>query len=146
MHAQLLCHVWLFVTPWTIACQAPLFVKFFRARILEWVAISSSKGSSQPRDWTHESCIGRWILYTSITWEAFLICANREISPVLRKVRMLIVVNILPLYQGGLDYFLSLFEPLMQNRNQNNNQHLLHFSPFKNKSYKNILIKCCLFS
>ena len=36
------------------------------ARILEWVAISSSKGSSLPRDWTRVSCvscIGRWILY-----------------------------------------------------------------------------------
>ena len=35
-------------------------------RILEWVAISSSKGSSQPRDWTCISCffcIGRVILY-----------------------------------------------------------------------------------
>ena len=29
----------------------------FQARILEWVAISFSKGSSQPRDWTHISCI-----------------------------------------------------------------------------------------
>ena len=37
-----------------------------QARILEWVAIHSSKGSSQPKDWTHISsisCIGRWILY-----------------------------------------------------------------------------------
>ena len=34
-----------------------------QARILEWVAISSSKGSSQPRDRTHVSCIGRHILY-----------------------------------------------------------------------------------
>ena len=34
-----------------------------QARILEWVAISSSKGSSQPRDRTHVSCIGRRILY-----------------------------------------------------------------------------------
>ena len=37
-----------------------------QARILEWVAISSSRGSSQPRDWTqvsHIFCIGRWILY-----------------------------------------------------------------------------------
>ena len=36
------------------------------ARILEWVSISSSSGSSWPRDWTHVSylsCIGRWILY-----------------------------------------------------------------------------------
>ena len=29
----------------------------FQARILEWVAISFSKGSSQPRDWTWVSCI-----------------------------------------------------------------------------------------
>ena len=35
----------------------------FQARILEWVAISFSKGSSQPRDRTRVSCVGRWILY-----------------------------------------------------------------------------------
>ena len=28
----------------------------FQARILEWVAISLSKGSSRPRDWTQVSC------------------------------------------------------------------------------------------
>ena len=28
-----------------------------QARILEWVAVSISKGSSQPRDWTQVSCI-----------------------------------------------------------------------------------------
>ena len=36
-----------------------------QARILEWVAISFSKGSSH-RDLTHVSfvsCIGRWVLY-----------------------------------------------------------------------------------
>ena len=33
------------------------------ARILELVAISSSRGSSQPRNPTHVSCIGRQILY-----------------------------------------------------------------------------------
>ena len=36
-----------------------------QARILVWVAISSSKGSSQPRDRTHVSCVscvGRWVL------------------------------------------------------------------------------------
>ena len=35
----------------------------FQARILEWVAISSSRASSQPRDQTLVSCvscIGRW--------------------------------------------------------------------------------------
>ena len=34
-----------------------------QARILEWVAISSSGGSPWPRDQTRVSCIGRWILY-----------------------------------------------------------------------------------
>ena len=37
-----------------------------QARILEWVAMPSSRGSSRPRDGTHVSyisCIGRWILY-----------------------------------------------------------------------------------
>ena len=42
----------------------------FRSRILEWVAISSSRGSSQPRDWTCVSCAGRWILYHWATREA----------------------------------------------------------------------------
>ena len=32
----------------------------FQARILEWVPISSSRGSSQPRDWNCISC-GSWI-------------------------------------------------------------------------------------
>ena len=38
----------------------------FQARILEWVAISSSRGSSQHRDQTHisyASCVDRWVLY-----------------------------------------------------------------------------------
>ena len=37
-----------------------------QARILEWVAISSSRGSSWSRDWTcvsYVSCICRWDLY-----------------------------------------------------------------------------------
>ena len=38
--------------------------RIFHARILEWVAISYSSRSSQPRDQTHLSyifCIGKWI-------------------------------------------------------------------------------------
>ena len=34
-----------------------------QARILAWVALFSSRESSQPRDWTGVSCIGRWNLY-----------------------------------------------------------------------------------
>ena len=46
-----------------------------QARILEWVLIFSSKGSSWPRDQTHISCIsctGRQILYHCTTWKALL--------------------------------------------------------------------------
>ena len=41
-------HIQLFATPWTAAHQAPLSMGF--SRILEWVAMPSSRGSSQPRD------------------------------------------------------------------------------------------------
>jgi len=34
-----------------------------QGRILEWVAMSSSRGSSQPRDQIQVSCIGRCVLY-----------------------------------------------------------------------------------
>ena len=45
----------------------------FQAIIPEWFAISSSRASSQPRDWTHGSyvsCTGRQILYHWCHWEA----------------------------------------------------------------------------
>ena len=42
----------------------------FPARILEWVAVSSTRGSSRPRGQTHVTCVSRWILYCSATWEA----------------------------------------------------------------------------
>ena len=42
----------------------------FQVRILEWVAISFSRGSSQLRDQTHVSCTNRQILYHWATWEA----------------------------------------------------------------------------
>ena len=41
-----------------------------QAKSLEWVAISFSMRSAQPRDWTHVSCIGRQILYHWATREA----------------------------------------------------------------------------
>ena len=52
-------------------CSAPgsSVHRFFQARILEWVAISFSKGSCRPRNQTQISCITgkflhcRWVLY-----------------------------------------------------------------------------------
>ena len=78
--AHSLSHVWLFVTPWTAAQQASLSISLslssvaqscptlcnpvdcslpgssvhgiFQAIVLEWIAISFSRGSFQPRDRT----------------------------------------------------------------------------------------------
>ena len=58
-----LSYVWLFATPWTIACQA---------RILDWGAISFSRGSSWIRDATSVFCIGRWVIYHWATREALI--------------------------------------------------------------------------
>ena len=52
-----LSRVWIFVTPWSVAHEAPLSVGILQARILEWVAIPFSRGCFQPRDWTQVSRI-----------------------------------------------------------------------------------------
>ena len=47
-----------------------------QVRILEWTAISSSRGSSPPRDPAHVSCvscIGRRMLYHCFTWGTSLL-------------------------------------------------------------------------
>ena len=38
--------------------------------ILEWVAMTSSRGSSQPRDWIRVSCIAGRFFTHWVTWEA----------------------------------------------------------------------------
>ena len=47
------------ITATTLTCSG-------MQKILQWAAISLSRESSRPRDWTHVSCVsctGRWILY-----------------------------------------------------------------------------------
>ena len=46
-----------FATPWTIALQVSLSMGIIQGRILEWVAMPSSRGSSQLRDQTQISHI-----------------------------------------------------------------------------------------
>ena len=73
-----------------------------QARILEWVAISFSRGSSQSRDQTHVSCIGRQILYHWATGEAptvnITLVFIRSQLTFLREGSQLIPVNRLYLY------------------------------------------------
>ena len=60
-----LSHVQLFVTPMDCSLSGPSVHGIFQTRILEWIAMPSSRESSRSRDQTHVSyvsCIGKWIL------------------------------------------------------------------------------------
>ena len=59
-----------------MACSLPRFSThgIFQARMLEWVAKPSSRGSSSPRNQTrvsYVSCTGRRVFTTSATWERY---------------------------------------------------------------------------
>ena len=78
MPVQSLSWIWLFATPQTVAHQAP--VRTSQARIVEWVAISFSRGSSRSRDRIYVSCLAgkffttdppgkpQWMSLHSISW------------------------------------------------------------------------------
>ena len=61
--AQSLSCVRLFATLWTVARQAPFSKEILQSRILGWVAMPSSKGSSQLRDRTPSLLHWKRILY-----------------------------------------------------------------------------------
>ena len=59
-------HVQLFCDPMDCSLLGSSVCGIFQARVLEWIAISFSGGSSRPRNRTrvsHVSCTGRWLLY-----------------------------------------------------------------------------------
>ena len=65
-----LSHVQLFCDPMDCGPPGSSVHRISQARILEWVAISSSTESSWHRYQTWVSCIGRWVLYHWVSWEA----------------------------------------------------------------------------
>ena len=67
---KLLSRVRLCEIPWTVTSQVPLSMGILQARILEWVAMHSSRGSSRPRDWT---------LVFHIVGRHFTVWATREV-------------------------------------------------------------------
>ena len=77
--------VQLLVIPWTVACQAPLSLGNLQARVLEWVAMPSSRGSSQSKDQTQVSCIYQ-LIYQG--------------SPILYNWGLIKVLSIIPRLQG----------------------------------------------
>ena len=72
----------LFVTPWTIYSPPGSSVHgILQARILEWVAISYSRGSSWPKDRTWVSCIAGSFLTVWATREAHQSGQTQFLSP-----------------------------------------------------------------
>ena len=70
--------VWLFVTSWTVALQAPLSMGILQVRILKWVTMPSSRGSSWPRDQTCVSAsVGR-LFTTEPTGKPILTSASNN--------------------------------------------------------------------
>ena len=59
-----------------------------QVRIMEWVAISSPRGSSRTRDWNHVPCSSRQILIHYTTREVFL--ESFESEKIKRKINSVI--------------------------------------------------------
>ena len=77
----------------------------FQARMLEWVAISFSRGSSQPRDRTQVSCIAD---------RCFTVWATREASGgILISVIILFRSNVSALIFGSFYNFFDFIDTLM---------------------------------
>ena len=74
MPVQWLSCILLFVTPWTVACQAPLSVVFFRQEY--WGGLPFPPAGDLPYPGikpTSPALAGRFFT-TSATWEAYLVC------------------------------------------------------------------------
>ena len=106
--AQLISHVQLFATPWTVAHQAPLSIGILQARILEWVAIPSFKGWIFPTKGQNWSLLhDRRIIYhlshqgTPPCWSTFQVTTQLKkkkkfthLSPV--KWRVIYCTSVIP--------------------------------------------------
>ena len=71
------CRLWLFATLSAVAYQASLSMGILQARMLEWLARPSSRGSSWPEDQIHisfVSCIGRWVSSLPLAPPGKLLC------------------------------------------------------------------------
>ena len=91
MHAHSLSCVGLFCDPMGCSPQGSSLHGILQARKLEWVAISFSRGSSWPRDWTRVSCvsrIGRWILYHWATCEASAADFREEMNTIRKEISL----------------------------------------------------------
>ena len=80
--------VWLFVTLGTVPRQASSVHEILQARILEWVAIPFSRGSSWPRFQTRVSCVAARFFTVWATREApYLVIRGKLIFIKCRQFR-----------------------------------------------------------
>ena len=93
VHAQVLSYVWPSATPRIVTLQAPLSMGLSWQEQLEWVATSSSRRSSRPRDLLSPTLADR-LFTTSITWKALAIFGEFE-------SRMPYSLNMASCYQSG---------------------------------------------
>ena len=114
-------------TPWT-PCQAPLLMGILQARIPEWVAVPSFRGSSQPRDWIQVSHICRQILY----------CLSHEGSQTLRVLPFNhLLFQLCPTFCDPMDCSTPDF-PVLHRL-----QELFRFMSTESVMPSNDLILCC---
>ena len=81
--------------PMDYSPQGSSVYRIFQARILEWVSISFSRGSSQSREWTHVFCVycfGRWILYYWATWEVVFYVQLSNFPRTIYEIFILLII------------------------------------------------------
>ena len=79
-----------------------------QVRILERVAIPSSKGSSQPRDWTQVSCIARGFFTSWATREAL---CRKKFESLQQQFKIKIIIS----QQGIERSFLNMAKSICKN-------------------------------
>ena len=122
---SLLCCVWLFATPGTVAHQGLL-----QARLLEWVAIPFSRKSSRSWDENHVSCIAGRFFTIWTTREQSKTACKKIVVPLLSYVQLFVTPWIVAC-QASLSFtiFLSLLK-LMSIKSVMTSNCLISVSPF----------------
>ena len=78
---QSLSRVRLFATPWTVACQASLSMRFSRQQYWSGLPFPLPEDLPDPRIEPHVCCLGRQILYHWAAWEAPIVGLLLTIFP-----------------------------------------------------------------
>ena len=115
------------VTPWTVAYLGSSVHGIFQANILEWIAMPSSRGSSQLRDGIHISCIsfiGSQVLYQLSHWGRLFI----------HKYSWLFISSG-SVYMDPISHRSKIFGQKFPESSKKSNIHMLHADTYLNTIY-----------